>query len=146
MSLIRIVYASAAIEPFTTSELSELLVKARGKNTAIGVTGLLLYHKLSFFQILEGREENVDPLFELIGRDPRHDRMLLLSRTWEEERSFGEWSMGFVDVDRATDKLPGFMKLLDAKASFLDLRGDSKLIGRLVDGFQEGKWRQGVEQ
>ena len=85
-------------------------------------------------------------MYELIDRDPRHERVLLLAKTVEEERSFGAWSMGFVDVDQAAVKLPGFIKLLDAKASFLDLRGDSKLLAKLIDGFQEGKWRQGIEQ
>ena len=146
MPLIRLVYASAAIKPFTATELSELLLKARTKNSNLGITGLLLYLKSSFFQILEGKEEDVTPLFELIGRDPRHDQMLLLSKTEEEERSFGAWSMGFVDADQAAIRLPGFTKLLDAKASFLDLRGDSKLIAKLIDGFQEGRWRQGIEQ
>lgn len=144
-SLVRFVYASAAVRPFTTSQLSELLLKARTKNSMLGVTGLLLYHKLSFFQILEGKEEDVTPLFELIGRDPRHERVLLLSKTVEEERSFGDWSMGFVDVDQAATKLPGFIELLEAKASFLDLRGDSKLLAKLIDGFQAGRWRQGIE-
>jgi len=146
MSLIRLVYASAAIKPFTATELRELLLKARTNNSNLGITGLLLYHKQSFFQILEGKEEGVTSLFELIGRDPRHDRVLLLSKTVEEERSFGAWSMGFVDVDQAAINLPGFMELLDAKASFLDLRGDSKLLAKLIDGFQEGRWRQGIEK
>jgi len=146
MSLIRLVYASAAVAPFAQAELRELLLKARTKNGNLGITGLLLYHKRSFFQVLEGKEEDVSSLFARIGRDPRHERVLLLSKAEEEERSFGAWSMGFVDVDLVAGKLPGFVKLLDAKSSFLDLQGDSKLLGKLIDGFQEGRWRQGVEQ
>ena len=146
MSISRLAYASAATKPFTANELRDLLLKARTNNSNLGITGLLLYHKRSFFQILEGAEEDVTPLFGVIGRDPRHERVVLLSKTVEEERSFGAWSMGFVDVDQAASKLPGFMRLLDAKASFLDLRGDSRLLARLIDGFQEGRWRQGVEQ
>ena len=63
-----------------------------------------------------------------------------------EERNFAAWSMGFVDVEPQTTKLPGFMKLLEAKPSFLDLQGDSELTARLIDGFQEGRWRQSIEQ
>lgn len=146
MPLIQLVYASAAIKPFTPAELRELLLKARTKNSNLGITGLLLYHKRSFFQILEGNEEDITALFQVIGRDPRHERVLMLSKSVKKERSFGDWSMGFVDVDQAASNLPGFLKLLDAKASFLDLRGDSKLIAKLIDGFQEGKWRQGIEE
>ena len=143
--LLQLVYASAATKPFTQAALRELLLKARTKNVSLKVTGLLLYHKLSFFQILEGAEQDVIPLFELIGRDPRHNRVLLLSKKTVERRNFGAWSMGFIDVDQAATALPGYLKLMDAKASFLDLQGDSKLVGRLVDGFQDGKWRQSVE-
>jgi hypothetical protein len=54
--------------------------------------------------------------------------------------------MGFVDVDEtAAARLPGFVKLLEAKASFLDLQGDAKVVAKLIDGFQEGRWRQSVE-
>lgn len=145
MALIRLVYASAATKPFDQSELRELLQKARTNNSALGITGMLLYHKGSFFQILEGPEEEVAPLFTRIEGDPRHDRVLLLSKTEEKEPSFGAWSMGFIDVDQAVYKLPGFVKLLEAKSSFLDLQGDAKVLGKLIDGFQEGRWRQGLE-
>ena len=146
MPLVQLVYASAATKPFTQGDLRDLLSKARTNNSNVSVTGLLLYHKLSFFQILEGLEQDVAPLFARIGRDPRHDRVLLLSKKEMEARNFGAWSMGFVDVDPSAAALPGFVKLLEAKSSFLELQGDSKLLARLIDGFQEGQWRQGIEQ
>jgi hypothetical protein len=146
MALVSIVYASAAINPFSQPALRELLAKARTFNSRAGITGLLLYHNLSFFQILEGHEEDVRSLFDRIGRDPRHDRVMLLSKKDVEERNFGAWSMGFVDLDATAAKLDGFLKLLEAKSSFLDLQGDSKLVAKLIDGFQEGRWRQSVEK
>jgi hypothetical protein len=146
MPLIKVVYVSAAVKPFTQPALRELLAKARAFNSTVGVSGLLLYHEQSFFQILEGLEEDVVPLFAHIGRDPRHDRVMLLSRQEVTERNFGAWSMGFIDMDATGFKLPGFLKLLDAKSSFLELQGDAKLVARLIDGFQEGKWRQSIEQ
>ena len=85
-------------------------------------------------------------MFAHIGKDKRHNNVLLLSREQVEERNFGAWSMGFVDVDPMTTKLTGFLKLLEAKSSFLELQGDAKLVKRLIDGFQEGKWRQSIEQ
>jgi hypothetical protein len=42
-------------------------------------------------------------------------------------------------------KLPGFLELLEAKSSFLELEGDAKLTAKLIDGFQEGRWRQSIE-
>jgi hypothetical protein len=139
------VYVSAALKPFTPTDLRELLLKARAHNSSLGVTGLLLYHKLSFFQILEGQAEEVTTLFSRIERDPRHHRVLLLSRKDAAERNFGAWSMGFVAAEPATAHPPGFVRLLDARSSFLDLQDDSKLVAKLIDGFQEGRWRQSIE-
>ena len=85
-------------------------------------------------------------MFARIGRDRRHDRVLLLSKKNVEEGNFGNWSMGFVDLEQAAEKLPGFVKLFEAKSSFLDLQGDSELVAKLIDGFQEGRWRQSVDQ
>lgn len=107
MTLIQLVYVSAAIQPFSQGDLRELLSKSRANNRPVGVTGLLLYHQQSFFQILEGPAETVTALFARIGRDQRHGRVLLLAKKHVEERSFGDWSMGFVDLEHAADKLPG---------------------------------------
>jgi len=41
-------------------------------------------------------------------------------------------------------ELPGFLKLMKPKSSFLDLRGDSKLAAKLIDGFREGCRRQSI--
>jgi hypothetical protein len=139
------VYVSAATKPFTPADLRELLAKARTHNSSVGVTGLLLYHKLSFFQILEGQAQVVTPLFSRIERDPRHHSVLLLSKKDAAERNFGDWSMGFVAAEPAAADPPGFVRLLEARSSFLDLRDDSKLVAKLIDGFQEGLWRQSIE-
>ena len=145
MSLIRTVYVSAATKPFSRADLRKLLSKARTHNHSVGITGLLLYHNRSFFQILEGEEAEVDTLFRKIERDDRHNLVMLISKKNWEGRNFGDWSMGFVDADPGGAKLPGFRKLLEATSSFLELQGDSKLTARLIDGFQDGQWRQSIE-
>jgi hypothetical protein len=146
MSLVQLVYVSAATKPFTQPQLRELLAKARKHNSGKDITGLLLYHQRSFFQILEGEVDAVNLLFNLIGKDARHNCVVLLSRSEVKERNFGDWSMGFVDLDETSAQLPGFMKLMEAKSSFLGLQGDSKLVAKLIDGFQQGRWRQSIDQ
>ena len=146
MPLLRLVYVSAAPHPFTQPQLRELLAKARVHNSGKDITGLLLYHQQSFFQILEGPEDAVAALFDHIARDKRHDSVLLLSKQEVAERNFGDWSMGFVDVDLTAKHLPGFLKLLQAKSSFLQLKGDAKRVTKLIDGFQDGQWRQSIDR
>ena len=146
MPLIRIIYVSAAISPFSPEHLRQLLSKARVHNSSKGISGLLLYHHQSFFQILEGEEHVVSSLFYHIEHDKRHDRVVLLSKETVPQRNFGDWSMGFVDTEHTLGKLPGFRRLMRAKSSFLELQGESKLVVRLIDGFHEGRWRQSINQ
>lgn len=93
-TLIHCIYASAASREFTPEELDELLVVARRNNEALGVTGMLLYEKGSFFQILEGPSEAVEPLYAKIGTDKRHASISKLILEPIEERNFPNWSMG----------------------------------------------------
>ena len=144
--LIRTVYVSAAVKPFDAPALRQLLLRAREHNSGVDISGLMLYKESSFFQILEGPEDEVNSLFLKIERDSRHHKIMLLSKEVVKSRNFGDWSMGYVELDAKASKLPGFIKLLDAKASFLDLQGDRRLTARLLDGFQDGLWRQGVEK
>lgn len=73
---------------------------------------MLLYHEGSFLQVLEGAAENVEMLFERIGRDPRHRRVMVLLRRSIDARQFQDWSMGFVDVKSVAAGLPGYSDFL----------------------------------
>jgi hypothetical protein len=145
MNLIQLIYVSAALKPFTPAELRELLGQARAKNQRLDVTGMLLYHQGSFLQMLEGPAATVNALFETIGKDKRHDKVLMLFRREVEARNFGEWSMGFTDIAAQSSSLPGFRDYFKTHSSFLDLQGDRETVGRIVDGFRDGQWRQFME-
>ncbi|MEY2597933.1 MAG: hypothetical protein RLZZ142_192 [Verrucomicrobiota bacterium] len=127
MQLIQLVYASAANSAFSTQELIGLLEEARVSNAQSELTGLLLYYRGSFFQILEGPAEAVDAVYRHIEEDHRHHRLLLLSRKPIAERCFDSWSMGFVNVDHIPDPPPGFLEILEEAPVFLDNLGHSHL-------------------
>jgi hypothetical protein len=144
--MIQLVYASAARQEFTTPELAELLARARERNTELEVSGLLLYKSRSFLQVLEGERDHVDPLYERIGKDRRHDHILLIVRRTVEERTFSGWSMGFANVNLAlARKLDGFSDFFAAAPTFVDYAGDGEKIIELLKGFREGLWRRHVE-
>lgn len=92
--LIHCIYVSAATAEFSPADLEELLSVSRKNNEALGVTGMLLYEKGSFFQILEGTREAVEPLYAKIDTDKRHSRITKLIIEPIEERSFANWSRG----------------------------------------------------
>ena len=112
-NLHRLIYVSAARDEMSTQELDGLLAIARRNNTAASVTGLLLYHDGSFFQVLEGPKDAVMRIFSTIERDPRHGRVIVLQTKTAEARAFPNWSMGYMNAHALH---PG------QRANLLDLR------------------------
>lgn len=108
-ALYELVYVSLARLPMDESGLRDLLTRAREANGRNGITGLLLYHEREFMQLIEGEREAVKRLFDVIERDPRHERVDVI---WEGpvlRRSFQQWSMGFAVAEGADLRLlPGF--------------------------------------
>ena len=139
--LVQLVYASAATKEFSGSELELLLEHARRNNSALDVTGVLLFADETFFQVLEGNPSVVDTLYEKIALDTRHDNVLLLAKRDIEERNFGQWSMGFIRDAKQIAELPGFVDFLQG-GTFIDLVGDSQRIQQILDGFRRGRWRR----
>jgi len=90
-----LVYISSAVRLFSDEELKELLRLSRINNARLGVTGMLLYDRGNFIQLLEGPGANVDKLYERIRADPRHTRMSTLLQGPLEKRQFETLAMGF---------------------------------------------------
>jgi hypothetical protein len=139
----QLIYASAAVKPFTPDELTTLLEKSREKNSKVGITGLLLYHTGSFLQVLEGPEEAVNACFKGIESDPRHTNVKVLLRDGVETPEFDEWSMGFVDSAKSAEMLEGFLDYnTETDAALLD----DGLAKKTLKKFKEGSWRQCVDK
>lgn len=76
-------------------ELQKILAASRRNNARVGVTGTLLYNAGSFAQVLEGPIDEVQRIFELIQRDPRHGEVTVIQSEFLDERQFPGWSMAF---------------------------------------------------
>ena len=62
-SLMHLVYVSCATRDFSDDELRFLLKQSRDKNLRQNVTGMLLYAKDTFFQVLEGNASDVYEIY-----------------------------------------------------------------------------------
>jgi len=93
--LLSLVYMSAANEVFDQERLDALLEHARVRNTASGLSGLLVYKDGRFMQLLEGPEVAVLETYQRIIDDPRHTDVGLLVEERIHTRRFGEWKMAF---------------------------------------------------
>lgn len=95
MSLIQLIYVSAATHEMTADELRAILDLSVRHNTRNEVTGLLLYFDRTFMQVIEGPESAIDELMTRLLSDPRHYGVNVLSRSEVPAREFAQWSMGF---------------------------------------------------
>ncbi len=99
--MIRLVYASTAVSDWRAPQLLQLLKTCRKNNIADDITGLLLYSKRTFFQVLEGEEEKVMKLFETIKKDKRHIDVTIIEKKDIIEREFPYWSMGSQKLEKS---------------------------------------------
>lgn len=107
--LFRLIYLSHATRNFSEKKLEELLKASRQRNDMFQVSGLLLYLRDHFLQVLEGPRKDVLQLFENISEDPRHDQVEIMIQGEVPHRLFSEWSMAFSELDSAElESLAGF--------------------------------------
>ena len=145
--MLEIVYASAASKPFTDDELSTLLNRARINNARVAVTGMLLYDSGSFLQVLEGDPLVTKKLFDKIGADPRHRRVVKLSESVTKERSFKDWTMGLVKLSRVRTLEGGALPQFGSRTEPHDFTAgvDPARARQMLLGFCHGRWRSYVE-
>lgn len=95
-----IIYVSSANKPFTPAELDELLTQSRAKNSAMDITGLLVYRGGNFIQMIEGEEGRIRQLYKTICADKRHNGSIILSEGPIQEKQFSGWAMDYRVVDQ----------------------------------------------
>lgn len=101
-----LIYVSHATKAMTEGDLLELLVEARNNNLKLDITGMLLYQKGQFMQMLEGDRLAVVELYNDIIKDARHHEVVTIMDGMIEKRSFPDWSMGFKQMDEMSSMLP----------------------------------------
>lgn len=110
----QIIYVSAATQPFSVTELRELLRQSRLLYARHHVTGILLYHEGRITHLLEGEEAPVRYLYEQLAADARHAGLIKIADEPIAERRFAQWHMAFWETE--PDELAwaaGFIPLQD---------------------------------
>ena len=103
--LVRLLYASRAAAPLTATLVDSILQRSRTHNPAHGITGILCFSDELFIQVLEGSRDEVCELYNHIVRDERHTMVRILSFAEIQERRFGGWTMGQVNVAKINPSL-----------------------------------------
>lgn len=94
-TLCQLIYVSAARTGLTRDTLDAILNVSARENPAHGITGMLLYDRGSFLQVLEGPNRSISTLFENIRRDSRHDNVMHMLTLPVSNRDFPDWAMAY---------------------------------------------------
>lgn len=130
MELYQLIYLSVANRELAPAELSALLDRVRQNNAQRDITGLLVYHRGEFMQLLEGAKDDIFALYKKVAQDARHSQVNLMWSGPIERRAFAEWQMAFFGPDEiALDKMPGHSRFLEKEFSAQELQG-SPSIGK----------------
>ena len=95
--MIRLIYASTAAGPVTTSVTGTILRSAQAHNAASGITGVLCQGQGVYLQVLEGERSTVEALYNRIQTDKRHTRIEQRHLEDINRRRYSKWSMAYVD-------------------------------------------------
>ncbi|WP_239490039.1 BLUF domain-containing protein [Luteitalea sp. TBR-22] len=101
MALFHMLYLSRSTRDWTMAELAQLVAYSQRRNEQDGLTGLLLYGRGHFLQLLEGRRQPLLLTYDRIARDARHTDIELLLDGPIPARVFEGWAMGLLNVDQS---------------------------------------------
>jgi len=106
--LVEFLYNSASVSSqLNNMDLDHILASARRRNVAEEITGMLLYYRGEFVQILEGEKKSVENIYDkFIGPDLRHTALNKVHQNTISHRSFSEWSMGFIGAQEIESRMP----------------------------------------
>jgi len=95
MPLQELIYTSVASTHDEKDVVENILTSSKRNNVVRAVTGLLLFDGHRYIQILEGEAENVDQLYDVITKDPRHQQIELLHKGGIASCAFENWRMAY---------------------------------------------------
>ena len=93
-----LLYLGIARNQFTDEDFNSLLEQARSRNEFLAITGKLLHCEGTFIQLLEGKKESVDEVYQSITIDDRLIAVKLITSGTASNRHYNDWSMAFKDI------------------------------------------------
>lgn len=105
----RLVYVSRSCTGNSPSEVDRIVLEAKPRNAAAGVTGLLWFDGENFAQALEGEHDDVARTMNRIEADARHTDVTIVSDYAVAGRVFGSWTMIRPDDDPTFVMMTAFL-------------------------------------
>jgi len=93
MPVFRLIYVSRVARQVRFADAEAIAQGAVERNTANGLSGMLVYTPSHFIQVLEGEESLVRATLARIRNDPRHTDLQVLDARLVAARQFDRWAM-----------------------------------------------------
>lgn len=90
-----ICYISNSIVDISNQDIHEIFEITLQNNKKRNITGILIYNNGHFFQVLEGKESDVEYVYSRIIQDNRHHGIIKLLETKIKDSIFAEYETGF---------------------------------------------------
>lgn len=136
--LYRVVYISEACQPFSETQLDDLLEHARVKNRDLGVSGILLYEKNHFLQMIEGPARSIIQLYGTIRKDPRHHEIITVQEGNTNTRQFGQWTMAHYKIEPGETGLEeGYLRIMTTFQSAEQLQREAGFVEQYLDQLRQ---------
>ena len=94
-----ILYISSAVHPPSYEQMRHLLHKARERNAINDITGILLLVDSNFMQYIEGPEQNLNNIYQIIKNDTLHKGIIEIFNEPIRSRLCSNWNMAFDSTD-----------------------------------------------
>lgn len=127
--IFQITYKSTISLDLSEDDLMELMAQAIQYNARMEITGALITNELEFYQVLEGKSQDITALMTKIKKDKRHSEVQIITERLIKQRDFDNWSMAYVNTKQINqqDKL-AFDKLMLNDASTLNDVGTRQFV------------------
>jgi hypothetical protein len=106
-----IIYKSKADPTFNIFEIQKMLQRAKYFNKMNEITGIILYHKSQFIQLIEGEKGAIESLYASIMADERHHEVETILSKASNQSLWMDWSMAFYDFSDPSDQT-NYLRLL----------------------------------
>jgi FAD-dependent sensor of blue light len=100
----QIIYASRATFSLSTNpyqvepEVTDILGKSRANNRNRRLVGVLCFGNGYFLQCLQGNDNDISELIDVLKKDTRHTDIKILSQSIIHQKSFSKWDMKYAGV------------------------------------------------
>jgi hypothetical protein len=112
-STYQLLYLSKATTPMTQQTLEQLTARESSRNAPLGLTGILIYSKGYFIQLLEGDQTAVRATYNTIAADARHTNLHILHASGGANgRLFTGQSTTLLNLDTASESTRQQLSLL----------------------------------